>query len=139
MTNHENKKVVIDAWGVFASRDPARIAEVFAEDAEWLAPERNATAVALGGPSHLVGREAIAQFIGFDFHRLFVADVSIRFRNVFADGDTVIVENQLSATLPDGRTYSNDYCFFFEVRDGTIWRVREYMDTRRGQELILGA
>jgi len=49
----------------------------------------------------------------------------------------VIVEHRLSATLPNGRPYVNDYCFVYEVRDGKAWRIREYMDTRGGWALQL--
>jgi ketosteroid isomerase-like protein len=44
----------------------------------------------------------------------------------------VVAEHRLSATLPNGRSYVNDYCFVFEIKDGCIWRIREYMDTRGG-------
>ncbi len=26
----------------------------------------------------------------------------------------------------------NDYCFVYQVRNGKVWRIREYMDTRGG-------
>ena len=45
------KTVVIQAWQAFASRDPDRIAALLHEDAEWIAPQGNATAVALGTPA----------------------------------------------------------------------------------------
>jgi hypothetical protein len=38
----------------------------------------------------------------------------------------------MQATLAHGGHYENDYCFVFELRDGLIHRVREYMDTQRG-------
>jgi uncharacterized protein len=66
---------------------------------------------------------------------VFVSDVSIDLRGVYADGDTVIVEERMRATLADGGHYDNDYCFVFEMDDGRIRRVREYMDTKRGAEL----
>jgi hypothetical protein len=33
---------------------------------------------------------------------------------------------------------ANDYCFVFELRDGLIHRVREYMDTARGHRMVFG-
>lgn len=126
------KEVVLRAWGEFASRDPERVAAVFAPDAEWLAPPGNATALALDGTHHLVGRDRIVRFLTVEFGTVFVADVSIDFTGVFADGGTVIVEERMRATLAHGGHYENDYCFVFEVEDGLITRVREYMDTQRG-------
>jgi hypothetical protein len=129
-----NKKLVKQAWGEFATRDPERVRAVFTPDAEWLAPARNATALALDGTHHLVGRERIVRFLTSEFGTVFVADVTIDFRGVYADGDTVIVEERMRATLANGGHYDNDYCFIFEMEDGRIRRVREYMDTQRGAE-----
>jgi uncharacterized protein len=58
-----NKQLVIDAWRAFATREPDRVRAVFTPDAEWLAPAGNATALALDGTHHLVGRERIVRFI----------------------------------------------------------------------------
>jgi uncharacterized protein len=129
-----NKQLVIDAWREFATRDPDRVRAVFTPDAEWLAPARNATALALDGTHHLVGRDRIVQFLTSEFGTVFVSDVTIDFRGVYADGDTVIVEERMRATLANGSHYDNDYCFIFEMDDGRIRRVREYMDTKRGAE-----
>ena len=45
-----NKQIVANAWKIFASRDVAAIGRCFTEDAEWIAPEGNATAIALDAP-----------------------------------------------------------------------------------------
>ena len=129
-----NKQLVMEAWREFDTRDPDRVRAVFTADAEWLAPARNATALALDGTHHLVGRERIVRFLTSEFGTVFVADVTIDFRGVYADGDTVIVEERMRATLASGGHYDNDYCFIFELDDGRIRRVREYMDTQRGAE-----
>ncbi len=100
------------------------------------APNGNATAVALNRPSHIVGREQIAQTFGSEIWKLFAADVKGEFRGVYAEGDIVIVEHRMQATLTNGNAYDNDYCFVFEVRNGLIRRVREYMDTAKGHHMI---
>jgi hypothetical protein len=132
MTAGSAKDVVLRAWQEFASRDPERIKAVFTPDAEWLAPEGNATSLALDGTHHLVGRDRIVHFLTVEFPTVFVADVQIDFRTVLADGATVVVEERMQATLPHGGHYDNEYCFIFEVEDDRIKRVREHMDTRRG-------
>ncbi|MGW5722343.1 nuclear transport factor 2 family protein [Amycolatopsis sp. NPDC003865] len=131
-----NREIVQHAWREFASHDAGRIAAVFTEDAEWSAPPGNATAVALDGPSRLVGREAIVRFLAEDFPRFFVSDVTVTFHGFHADGDRVVVEETMTATLANGNHYANDYCFVFELRDGLIHRVREYMDTARGHRMV---
>lgn len=131
-----NRDIVLSAWRAFADHDFERIAAYFTEDAEWLAPAGNATAVALDVPSHMVGKDAIAHFIANDFPRLFARNVSVSFRGIYAEGDRVIVEETMSATLSNGNPYVNDYCFVFELQDGLIRRVREYMDTARGHRMV---
>ena len=59
-------------------------------------------------------------------------------RAVHADGDVVIVEERMRATLAGGRPYENDYCFVFTVAGDTIRKVREYMDTRKGWRMVFG-
>jgi uncharacterized protein len=130
----DSKTIIQNAWRTFATHDTEQISACFTEDAEWLAPAGNATALALNGPSHLVGRKAIARFLGDDFPKLFVRDVTVAFHGIYADGDHVIVEETMSAGLASGNTYVNDYCFVFVLRDGLIHRVREYMDTARGHD-----
>jgi len=136
MIANNSKHVVLAAWQTLATRDPQRIAPMFTEDAEWLAPNGNATALALNGPSRIVGREQIAQTFGSEVWKLFTADVKVEFRGVYAEGDIVIVEQRMRATLANGNAYDNDCCFVFEVENGLIRRVREYMDTAKGHHMI---
>jgi ketosteroid isomerase-like protein len=55
------KDIVLNAWKTFSSRDADRIAALFTDDAEWIAPKGNATAVALGHTDHMIGAQAIAR------------------------------------------------------------------------------
>lgn len=135
MTNPRD--VVLNAWKTFSSRDAGRIAALFTDDAEWIAPKGNATAIALDHTDHMVGPHEIARFIAQEMHKMF-SDIDIAFRGVYADGDVVIVEERMRATLPDGKPYENDYCFVFTVAGDRIRQVREYMDTRKGWLMVFG-
>jgi uncharacterized protein len=137
MNRERNKQVVIDAWKAFASGDAQRVSDVFSDDAEWLAPAGNATAVALNATHHMVGREAITQFITSGFRKVFQQDVQSEFRNLYADGYTVILEWRLQARVANGKLYDNEYCFIIELEGERIRRVREYMDTQRAKDVIL--
>jgi ketosteroid isomerase-like protein len=137
MTSPTAKEVVATAWKTFKTRDAGLIAALFTPDAEWIAPAGNATAVALKHTDHMIGPDQIARFIASEMHRLF-SNIDISFRGIHADGDIVIVEEKMQATLPGGRPYDNDYCFVFVVSGDRIKQVREYMDTRRGWQMIFG-
>ena len=108
MKSEDSRRVVLDAWETFKTRDPERIAAMFTEDAEWLAQPNNATATALNGPSHMIGKDQIAQLIGKEIWKLFTANVAIDFRGVYADGDVVIVEERMRATLPNPSTTTGE-------------------------------
>jgi uncharacterized protein len=136
MNSQNNKQLIVAAFEAFASRDPQRIAARFTDDAEWLAPKGNATGLALNFTDHMVGSEEIARFLASEFGKLFCRDVRSEFAGVYADGDTVIVEMRLLATLANGNAYDNDYCFIFELQSGLIRRMREYMDTAKGHRMI---
>lgn len=106
--SQRNRTIIENAWKMFAGHDAERISAVFCEDAEWLAPTGNATAVALAGPSHLVGRNAIVDYLAEGFPRFFVRDVTVTFHGLYADGDRVVVEETMTATPANGRHYAND-------------------------------
>lgn len=131
------KDIVLNAWKTFSSRDATRIAALFTDDAEWVAPKGNATAVALDHADHMIGAPQIARFIAQEMHKLY-SQVDIAFRGVYADGDVVIVEERMRATLPGGEPYENEYCFVFTVAGDKIREVREYMDTRKGWRMVFG-
>jgi ketosteroid isomerase-like protein len=130
--------IIQSALQALASHDPDRISAVLTEDAEWLSPPENATAVALETTHHMVGRQAIVRFFAEDFPRLFVRDLTVTFHGFHTDGERVIVEATMTATLTNASHYINDYCFVYELRDGLIHRVREYVDTARGHRMIFG-
>ncbi|WP_026202856.1 nuclear transport factor 2 family protein [Bradyrhizobium sp. WSM2793] len=129
------RDIVLNAWKIFSTRDAERIAALFTDDAEWIAPKGNATAVALDHTDHMVGPHQIARFIAQEMHRMF-SNIDIAFRGVYADGDVVIVEERMRATLVGGKPYENDYCFVFTVAGDRIRQVREYMDTRKGWQMV---
>lgn len=128
--------LIQDTFQALAVGDPESIAAVLTEDAEWLSPPGNATAVALDAPHHMIGRPAIVRFFTEDFPRLFARDVALDVHRLHADDEQAVLEATMTATLADGRHYRNDYCFVVEIRDGLVHRVREYTDTARGLRAV---
>ncbi|MDN3919156.1 nuclear transport factor 2 family protein [Roseateles violae] len=141
------KETVLAFYRAFGSAEPARIADLLDDEVVWTAPAGNATQVAfgLGRPedagapdgSNQLGKQQIVQFMAHNFSRFFVAAKN-ELRSMVAEGPIVFVEHRLCATLPNGRSYVNDYCFVYEVREGRIHRIREYMDTRGGWAQVFG-
>jgi ketosteroid isomerase-like protein len=133
-----NKSRVVEMWQAFSSRDRSKIEPFLASGAVWIAPPGNATAEFFGREAGMKGRDEIIQFVLEDFRKLFSQDVKFDFRGVYADGDTVVAEATLSATLVNGRHYRNDYCFIHALKDGRVVEIREFMDTYSGHRMIFG-
>ncbi len=141
------KETVIALYAAYASGDAARITALLHEDVVWVAPAGNATQVALGlGKPEDAGapdggnnlrRGLIVQFMAHNFSRLF-KDVKNEFHSMISEGELVVAEHRLSATLANGRSYVNDYCFAFQVQGGQVVMIREYMDTRGGWAQVFG-
>jgi ketosteroid isomerase-like protein len=143
----DSKQTVMALYRAYAAADADEISALLHHEVVWTAPAGNATQVALGlgragdaGPprgTNDLDRETIVAFMANNFARMF-GDVENSFRTVVAEGDAVVVEHRLSATLPNGRPYVNDYCFVYEVRNEKVLRIREYMDTRGGWAQVFG-
>lgn len=56
--------------------------------------------------------------------------------SVTSKNDVVVVESQAGGTLADGRSYDNRYVMAFEVTDGLIRALREYMDSFYVHQLL---
>ena len=133
-----SKEAALAVWRAFATRDAERIRAVLTDDAEWRAPARNATAIALGVTDHMVGADAIVQFILEDYPRLFSNGMRIEPISLTAEDERVVFEQRQSATLVNGRDYALDYVFIFEMQGARVRRIREYMDTKNGYDQVFG-
>lgn len=148
MTLDQSKAAVARLYAAYATRNPEQIAAALTDDAVWVAPAGNATQVALGlgsladaGPprgANDLDRDQIVAFMSGLFGKLFAKDVRNTLIRMVAEGDWVVTEARLSATLANGRPYVNDYTFWHRVEDGRVAEIREYMDTRGGWAQVFG-
>ncbi|MBK7947639.1 MAG: nuclear transport factor 2 family protein [Deltaproteobacteria bacterium] len=110
--------------------DPS-IAELFAADARWLAPQS-----APVGRLH-EGLEAVlalmASGIGlYDSTR----PMEIERTASLAGDELVYIEMTIRATTGSGEPYENHYVMVFALRDGRIAEVREYVDSLYAQRKL---
>jgi len=50
-------------------------------------------------------------------------------RNIYADGNTVVVFFDASGTARDGKPYANTYAWFLELNDGKITEASAFFDS----------
>lgn len=76
------------------------------------------------------GRKGIVDEFLAPVRGLFVdGDPQNSIENIFGKGDFVAVETHGTGKFKNGRDYDNRYAWIVEIRDGTIFAIREYMDT----------
>ncbi|WEX74873.1 nuclear transport factor 2 family protein [Sinorhizobium numidicum] len=118
----ENKKVVQRAFDAWANGTGSPY-DLLAEDVTW-----TITGNSLASKSY-PSREA---FIG-DVIRPFNARMSVglkpTIRNMYADGDTVIVFFDASGTAKDGKPYTNTYAWFLDLHGGKIVKASAFFDS----------
>ena len=118
-----NKRLVKDTWDAFWRGDIDAGLANMAEDVTWFTPGT----MALSGLK--TGKDAIRQF---RFNEL---DIFLELRRtvvgLYGDGNTVILEVRAEGRLSNGDPYENAGCVVWEVEDGKIKRVRQYVDTQK--------
>jgi len=125
-----NRAIVERYFELMQSGDPA-IAELFAADACWVAPQSSPM-----GRMH-AGRDRVLALMsgGIELYDP-SKPMDIDFEAIAAEGDRVFVEMTMAATTAAGEPYRNHYVFVFTLRDGRIVEVHEHLDTLYTQRLL---
>ena len=133
----ENKAICIQ----FMTTSPPDSFDLLADDLSW-------TIMGKESGSDLKGPQTKAQFIG-DLEgagnskglddaaeKIFPKGLRLKIHGVIAEGNKVALEAESFADTSHGKKYNNVYHFLFELRDGKIVTVREYMDTAHQIDVI---
>jgi len=130
-TLEDNKALVRELIGCVAAGDP-KLGEMFDEQVAWWVPP----STAYGGLYE--GREAVLQLVG-SATGLYDASVPLRVEveQLIAEGEWVSAQFRILARTARGEDYENYYHFAFRIRDGSILRVNEYLDTKYAAERLI--
>ncbi len=132
MTAEEKKEFVTKTWTTFLSGDAKAVSANFSDNVSWLVPGN------MPGVSGVRrGKDEIFKIIS-GAAAVFPEGLQCQVNKAFADGDTVILELTNRGKVSNGKLYDNEYCFVFELENGKIRRIREYLDTQKAKEIILG-
>jgi ketosteroid isomerase-like protein len=130
-TNCEaNKAIVRDFFAAMNAGDVAYIVDAYAEDGQ-LQTMGNTLI------SGTFDRDQIAAAAGQIFE-VFPKGMRFDILDMLAEGDKVAVEATGEGEHVSGLTYSNEYHFKFEFRDGKLVRLKEYMDTENVTDVLCG-
>ena len=74
-------------------------------------------------------REAFMSEVIQPFNARMSVGLKPTIRNIYADGDTVIIFFDASGTARDGKPYANTYAWFLDMRDGKVIKASAFFDS----------
>jgi len=132
MTAEQNKELVTKTWRAFISGDLDTALANISDEISWVIPGNLPNVSGLKR-----GKDAIRTFgkgVGVALPKRLNSEI----HKDHATGDnTVILELTNQGKAANGKDYRNEYCFIFEVENGKIRRVREYVDLLTVKETLL--
>jgi ketosteroid isomerase-like protein len=122
-TAEQNKATVKDFLEVFSTGDVDGILERMHDDATWW------ISGSLEGMSGTKSKEEMGTLLGGVTSIYKEGALRLTPASMIAEGDRVVVEAEGHAELTNGRVYQPQSAFVFEVTDGRIASIKEYLDT----------
>ena len=129
----QKSKEIVRAYFEALRAGDAQLSDLLAEDVSWWVPAGSDYA-----GTH-EGKAAVLSFLGGGVG--YYADdepMVMEIQSMISEGPKVACEFTLEATTASGKKYKNYYHFAFEIEDGQIRRVREYLDTHYAHEAFHG-
>ncbi len=124
-TNDTSEQVVRRFFALLNAEDLEGIRSLLTEDAAWLPMAKD-----MPGAGEYRGRDVIVDEFLKPIRGLFAkGSPSNRIVSLAANGSLVLVETHGTGQLKDGRPYDNRYAWGFEIRDGRVAELREYLDS----------
>jgi ketosteroid isomerase-like protein len=128
MSTETNKEMVREFMRRFSAGDAAGLLDMLAEDATWWVAGNFALS---GTRSKKEFAELLTQVGGAT-----TEGIRLTPKAFTAEGDRVAVETESYARHVNGKLYNNQYHFLFEIREGKIRAVREYLDTMHTNDVF---
>ena len=122
MQEQRNREAVAAAFDRWAAGGSGFFEEILSPDVVWTIPGTSPAAGTYNGRDDFIAR-AVAPFA-----RRLSAGVKPSVRNIWADGDHVIIHWDGAGTARDGQPYRNSYAWIFRMKDGKAAEVTAFLD-----------
>ena len=123
--SNENERVVLNFFATLSTGDLEAVRVLLHENATWKPMVND-----IPGAGTHVGRKGIVDEFLMPVRGMFKpGDPKIVVNTIASNGPLVITETLGLGTVSDGRPYENRYCWAFEIKDGLVLAIREYMDS----------
>lgn len=130
LSSEDNKAIVARFFAAMNRGDVQSIVDAYAEDGR----------LQTMGDTLISGsfsKDEVSRSAGGIFE-VFPEGIRFEILGMVAEGDKVAVEATSEGRHVSGSTYSNEYHFLFEFRDGKLVQLKEYMDTERVTDILCG-
>jgi hypothetical protein len=123
--DNDNERIFLNFFEALSSGDLKRVRDLFHEEAAWVVQVKG---IAGAGTHH--GKKGIVDEFLAPVRGMFKpGDPKINVTSIASKGPLVIGESTGKGTFADGRAYDNLYVWALEIKDGKVYRLREYMDS----------
>jgi ketosteroid isomerase-like protein len=129
----DNEAAVRHFMEVFSTGDIDAFQALMTDDATWW------VAGTMPGISGTHGKAAFKEMNAGIAENAKTGAITLTPKAFTCQGDRVAVETESYCELKNGRVYNNQYHFVFELRDGKIASVKEYLDTEHTTAIFLAA
>lgn len=119
------EQTVLDFFRILSSGDLEAIRATLHPDAEWRPMVENIPGAGVHRPRDYIVDQFLAPVRGM----FAPGDPKTTVNTICSRGDFVMIESRAIGKIADGRTYDNRYAWAIELKDGLVWRIREYMDS----------
>jgi ketosteroid isomerase-like protein len=127
----QNKAIVAEFMEVFSKGNVDEILAMMDDSATWW------VAGTMEGISGTKDKKGFGEMLGGISEGCVGGAIRLTPLAWTAEGERVAVETESYADVKNGRTYNNLYHFVFEVRDGKIQSVKEFLDTEHTAAVFL--
>jgi ketosteroid isomerase-like protein len=130
MSVEANKQLVCDWVEALSDGDADRVCEMYHADLAY----------------YVVGKWPLGGHFGRDYmeancrdvFKVFPEGLKFTTERVVAEGDWVCLEMRSSGKHVSGRDYANHYTYWFEIKDGKVTQLKEWLDTLHGNDVLCG-
>ena len=132
MSAEANKNVVLSFFENFSAGKVDAALALMADTATWWVAGKPDKFVLAGTKTKTQFAEIVKEIV-----TAMPKGLRVTPKGLTAEGDRVAAEAESYGETATGKIYNNLYHFLFEVRDGKIQAVREYLDTMHAKEVLV--
>jgi ketosteroid isomerase-like protein len=123
--SNEVEQAYLNFLQTLSSGDLEKIRATFHDDAVWQVQVKGI----LGEGAHRGKKAIVDEFLAPVRGMFKPGDPKLNITSLASRGPLVLGEVEARGTFADGRPYENLYVFVIEIKDGKVYRLREYMDS----------